>query len=98
MLRGFYADVSERRTGDLFGREFASEVFALSGDGWGGPVESAFGVHLVRIDGRRPAEDPPFEDLRERLLGDWRAEQAAAARDAWYERLREDYRVEVERE
>ena len=50
----------------------------------------------MRIDGIRGAEDPAFEVLKERLLGDWRAEQSAKARRAWYERLREHYTVVVE--
>ena len=38
---------------------------------WVGPVESAFGAHLVWIHERIASRIPPFDEVRRRVLDDW---------------------------
>ena len=57
-----------------FGPAFADAVLALPDDaGWQGPVESAYGLHLVRVLEREPSRPARLEEVeiavRESLLG-----------------------------
>jgi hypothetical protein len=81
-----------------FGAEFASALKDLPVDSWQGPVQSGFGLHLVRLGEKTDAHAPSLEQVRaevERDLLKARTEQANAA---IYDRLRANYRVRVEAE
>jgi len=55
-----------------YGTAFAQRLFALpTTPGWQGPVESAFGLHLVRITEVEPAAQPAFETVREAVEDAW---------------------------
>lgn len=81
-----------------FGDGFASAVAAAPVGEWTGPVGSAYGAHVVRVEGRDAAPAPRFEDVvpavREAFLRDARAERNAAFRAE----LRRRYHVIVELE
>jgi peptidyl-prolyl cis-trans isomerase C len=79
-----------------FGQEFAETMRTLPTGRWVGPVESALGAHIVRIDSRQEATAPPYESVVERVREDFLAERRRAANAAWIESLRERYRIEVE--
>jgi len=97
MLRRNYADLSERQISDLFGAEFARGVFALPpAEGWQGPIRSSYGWHLVRLEDVRAPFTPKLDAVRARVLDDWRSQRRREAQDAWYEALRDGYRIEVE--
>ena len=59
---------SERDITSIFGAGFASDVLALAGDDWSGPVASAYGLHLVRIDERDPPRLPQLAEVRQPKL------------------------------
>lgn len=94
MLQKSYAQRSEREIGDLFGRAFATELFALDGEGWLGPVRSAYGWHVVRIEEKLTEDLVPFAEVKERVLADWQMQARKAANDAWYKDLKSRYTIE----
>ncbi len=51
-------------------------VFSMSEGEIRGPIESEFGLHIVRLDGIRGAEVPPLAEVRERVERQYRDEQA----------------------
>lgn len=51
----------------LFGAGLAAAVFALAQGVWSEPIESAYGLHLVRVEAIEAAEIPSFESVRARL-------------------------------
>ena len=62
------------RGGDLgwFGRggidpEFEKAVFAAKPGDIVGPVRSQYGYHIIRVDGFRPEQQRPFEDVQEQV-------------------------------
>lgn len=62
--------------------EFSKAAFALQKVGdLSEPVLSSFGYHIIRLDGRRPAEAVPFEQVKASILDDKRARFAAARRE-----------------
>jgi len=78
-----------------FGAGFAAALFALPAGSWQGPVRSALGIHLVRVDQRLPTRLPQLAEIRDRVHDDIVAERFQAASDAAYARIRAKYRVTV---
>jgi len=78
----------------MFGPGFAGQLAPLPEGTWVGPVESAYGFHLVRVTARAPAELPPLAEQRDRVLSAWREAQGRAAREAAMAELRDRYIVE----
>jgi len=93
MLQKSYAQRSTREIGDLFGRAFATEITALSSPGWQGPIRSAYGWHLVRIEERLSAALTPFALVRERVLADFQMEARKVANSAYYDNLKSQYTI-----
>lgn len=86
-------EVDEQAIAGVFGVAFAKAVIALPPDTWQGPVESAFGLHLVRITARREAEPRAFAAVRESLAGEWQRRKEAEAKDAYFRELLERYDI-----
>lgn len=88
--------LADRTTTEIeqrFGLAFARALAEAPLDTWIGPVESAYGAHLVRVTERREGGLPPLEDVRERVRRDvLRERREAAVRQAERELL-ERYRV-----
>ncbi|HEX4506663.1 MAG TPA: peptidylprolyl isomerase [Alphaproteobacteria bacterium] len=92
------ADPEPRSAADIakdFGPAFTAALFALPAGSWQGPVRSALGIHLVRIDQRLAARLPPLGDISGRVHDDMMAERFQASSDAAYARIRAKYRVTV---
>lgn len=72
-------DHFERYTKDAitkaFGFAFSERLEGLSSGHWRGPIESSYGLHLVKVTLRVPASPPSFEAVRERARTDWIYEQ-----------------------
>ena len=87
---------TERRLVGIFGEDFARAAFGLERGRWQGPVASAFGLHLVRVEERHDAALPELSRIRglvkEAFLEDRRAREGQRARAA----LRARYRIQIE--
>jgi hypothetical protein len=81
-----------------FGADFYEQLEELAIGSWQGPVNSAYGVHLVRVLHSEPAVALPLSAIRERVLKDWRAEQGTALKEQDYANRRERFIVEIRRE
>ena len=77
----------------VFGAGFFNELAQLPERVWAGPVESGYGVHLVRIRDSRPARVPPLEEVRDAILREWKSAKAVELREQVYARLRARYDV-----
>ncbi len=94
MLQRTYAERSAREIGDLFGRSFATALQALRPvPHWQGPIRSAYGWHLVRLEQKLPESQRLFQDVAARVAADLNAERRQAANAAYYEELRSRYEV-----
>ncbi len=96
MLRREYGRRTADDLAELFGSAFVEALDELPLGEWAGPVESAYGQHLVRLSVRTEAEPAVFEEVRRRVLNDAQRDARDAANRAAHERLRERYRVEIE--
>jgi hypothetical protein len=79
-----------------FGDAFAAEVLALEAGGWRGPVESSYGLHLVRLEARDDGRLPDLAEVRDEVAGEWAAAKRREASEAFYRRLAERYDIRVE--
>lgn len=93
MLQRQYSDRSERQIGELFGQEFAANVMELPAGVWQGPVRSAYGWHLVKVERRRPARQPDFREVAERVAADYRQQRRLQANEDYYAGLRARYEI-----
>ncbi len=96
MLRREYGRRTAEDLAELFGGAFVEALDDLPLGEWAGPVESAYGFHVVRLSARTRAEPAVFDDVRRRVLEDARRDARDAANRAEHDRLRERYRVEIE--
>lgn len=95
MLNADYSQRTLEEVAKEFGRAFADRLFSLPTDEWRGPIESGYGLHLVRILERRESTTPEFTSVRARVKDDFIAEARRAANDAAYQRLREQYKISI---
>ena len=79
----------------VFGDGFFDRLGQAPIGEWSGPVASAYGVHLVRLNERLPAELPSLEVARDAVLREWKTSKARELREQLYARLRERYEVEL---
>jgi hypothetical protein len=78
-----------------FGSEFAVAVEDLPIGGWQGPLESAYGLHLVKLDGKTPGREPTLAEVRNAVERDWSAAQSEKLNEAFYQAARERYTVRM---
>lgn len=95
LLAPAYRVVTRADVERTFGSDFAAALFAL-GEGWHGPLRSAFGYHLVRITGRVAGADPDFADVRPDLIRDLNRERRDAATQRLYDGLLSEYEVTID--
>ena len=65
---------------------------------WDGPLESVFGVHLVRVRSRVDGRLPALSEVRGRVLLDFMNEREKAASDRAFTEIRSHYQVVVQQE
>ena len=79
-----------------FGTNFAKSVFERPDtENWQGPINSAFGVHLVRITNITPEYLPEFKDIQSEVEAVWIDEAKRAENAKGLEKLMDKYKVEV---
>lgn len=78
---------------------FAAAAFALKLPGEvSAPVLSTFGWHLIRLEGRRPPAQKPFEEVRDAIMAEQREKYVNDQRDAHVAKLRNDPTIRAHRE
>lgn len=78
------------------GREFAEKVTVLPAGEWRGPVESSYGMHLVRVSARTEPQRVAFETVRDAVARDFSDERRRMANQDFLERLKTRYRITVD--
>ncbi len=79
-----------------FGKQFADALFQLSKQGWGTPIESGYGYHLIRIDTILPSQPIAFEQIKEKVTQDWQQQQQVRYNERLLENLKSQYSVRIE--
>lgn len=79
-----------------FGRDFATALSEAEQGGWQGPLRSAYGLHLVFIDGYIPGRALTYEEAERSIRRDWEIQQRELAINRLYETLSEKYTITIE--
>ncbi len=96
ILKRRYTDQSATEITREFGSRFAKDIQFLKPGIWQGPVESAYGLHLVRLDNVIRGSEAEFETVKESVLRQWQITQKRSANQKRLEDLLKKYKVEVE--
>jgi hypothetical protein len=76
-----------------FGDAFAQQLIRFPLNTWTGPINSPFGLHLVRVTKRVDGYDPALADIRDAVARKWRTEKREKFQREAYEELRSQYEV-----
>lgn len=80
----------------LFGNGFADEVMKLTPGWWAGPIESAYGLHLVFPSDRMEGRLPSLAQIRPMVEREVLSERQTRELDAMYDQLLKRYHVTME--
>ncbi|MHC4885006.1 MAG: peptidylprolyl isomerase [Planctomycetota bacterium] len=97
------SNVNKPLSGDLgeFGRgqmvrAFEEAAFALSEGEVSDPVETPFGIHLIKLVSQRKQELPPFDEVKDQLLAQLQENRIGDKVTARLDELRADVTVEFD--
>jgi hypothetical protein len=88
---------SQRDLSRTFGERFGAAAFSLDPQRWAGPIESAYGRHILWIDEFEQGETPPLEAVADRIRNGLEQQRREARIEALLSELRTRYEVEVDR-
>jgi len=80
----------------LFGNRFAEKLFQLETNAWQGPIQSGYGLHLVRISEKIEARMPELAVVIEKVRTDLMFEHRQKMNKEIYEKFQERYEIVVE--
>ena len=91
-----FRDITEQQLAGLFGAEFTAQLLDLPVGTWGGPVTSAFGLHLARVDRFEPGRPSTLDEVRDAVVRDLVSERTREAEQRYFEGLLSQYTVTAE--
>jgi len=80
-----------------FGESFAAALSGLTPGQWQGPVESGYGVHLVKIGERTEGRLPALVEVRDAVRRDWDNTRRLEANEKFYQVLQSRYQITIEK-
>ena len=95
-LASEYRDIAVDELDRLFGEGFSAGLAALPKGEWAGPIESGYGLHLVRVSDYQPGVLPGLTAIRAQVLREWSVEQRQKKSDEFYQQLRAQYSITIE--
>lgn len=106
MLERSFTSANQIDITRLFGKDFGEDLFALEGFGvdegeadekgqWQGPIGSAFGVHLIRIDDITPATQPDYDSIRPQILRRWQEKTRTTTNQDRLKKLIGSYEIDM---
>jgi len=87
---------SPQAIASTFGQEFAAQIDEVPVGQWSGPVESGFGLHLVKVDERSSGKAPTLEEIRPIVQREWQSEERRRQNQALLDTLKSKYEIRVE--
>ena len=91
-----WRDMPERGLLGVFGDEFTAQLVELPAGEWSGPVTSAFGSHIVRLDALELGRPSELHEVRDAVYRDLVSERTSEAEQLFFDNLRSRYRVTME--
>jgi hypothetical protein len=88
-----FRDADPQTVASQFGLAFAHCVFSLAPGEWSGPIESGFGVHLVRVSESKPGRQREFTAIKAQVLERWREQRQGETNEKYFASLLKKYDV-----
>ncbi len=95
LIPSSFEDESQNEIERLFGEKFSQEILAIEVGSWKGPVESAYGWHLLKVSDFVDSELPPLDKIWDAVEREWSVERKKEIKDEQYKVLRDHYDVTV---
>jgi peptidyl-prolyl cis-trans isomerase C len=96
MMQYDYPRRTEEEVARHMGTAFARALFGVEPGGWGGPLESGYGLHLVRVSEIQDGRPLQFSEVREQVRDEVMRVQREVANEAFYEGLKSRYEIVIE--
>ncbi|MBL0057793.1 MAG: peptidyl-prolyl cis-trans isomerase [Elusimicrobia bacterium] len=96
MLDNVYKALPSREIARLFGDKFAKSLEGIPVGQWQGPVESAFGAHLVFVRERAGGGVSSLAEVQDAVRRDWDNDHRLQANEKFYQNLLTRYTVTIE--
>ena len=80
----------------LFGKGFTNQLFKTETNTWQGPIESGYGLHLVRISEKIDSRMPELASVIDKVRTDLMFEQKKMMNEEIYKKFKERYEIVVE--
>jgi hypothetical protein len=98
MLEKAHFDVTASDLEQRLGTDFAANVLPLEENIWSGPIESSYGLHLVKVLNRTPGRVPELEEVRSKVETDLRYETRKVEEEQGYLEVAGKYRVVISKD
>lgn len=73
--------------------EFSDKAFSMKVDQLSNPVKTEFGYHIIKVTGKKKAQDAKLEDVKESIKETLLNEKVQAQYSIWLEDKKEEYKV-----
>ena len=93
MINNLHFNIDEEGLDRIFGSGFGSTVLSISTGEWTGPIQSGYGLHIVRITNRTESRIPELKEVLQKVITDMSYENRKAAEDQFYSELVPRYKV-----
>jgi len=97
MLDNDYHALPASEAGRIFGGKFATSLVRLPLSKWQGPLESAYGMHLVFVSEHVGGRAPALSEVHDAVRREWDEAHRAEANDRFYAELLKHYIVTIEK-
>ena len=78
-----------------FGNRFSKSVFSITDKEWVGPIESAYGLHIVKVDKIVSEVIPEFEDIEDAILSQWKEEERRRVNKDALAKIIDKYKINI---
>jgi parvulin-like peptidyl-prolyl isomerase len=80
----------------LFGDAFAAAVLTLQQGDWQGPIQSTYGLHLVKVTGQKPGRLPALAEIIQQVEREWQNDKRTMVARQKLDELLKRYKITIE--
>lgn len=96
MYPAAHRDMRERDLLGVFGEEFTAQAIELPIGEWSGPIRSAFGFHVARLDALDLGRESVLSEVRDAVYRDLVSQRTREAEQLYFDGLLSQYTVTVD--
>ena len=74
---------------------FAKSIFSISNNEWSGTIESAYGLHIVKVNEIVSEIIPEFEDIKTAIISQWKEEERRRINKKALAKIIDKYKINI---